>query len=56
VGALNPEQRRAAEHQGAPRTIIAGPGTGGDQENFIKLADAYHSLLAAKVEEIKTRL
>jgi hypothetical protein len=32
------------------------PDTGGDQENFIKLADAYHSLLAAKVEEIKTRL
>jgi hypothetical protein len=32
------------------------PDTGGDHEKFIKLTDAYKSLLAAKVEETKTRL
>jgi len=32
------------------------PDTGGDHEKFIKLTDAYQSLLAAKVAEIKTRL
>lgn len=29
--------------------------TGGDHEKFIKLANAYKSLLAAKAAEIKTR-
>lgn len=32
------------------------PDTGGDHEKFIKLTEAYQSLLAAKVAEIKTRL
>jgi hypothetical protein len=32
------------------------PDTGGDHEKFIKLTDAYKSLLAAKVAETKTRL